>query len=127
MLVHQPIDKPPTLSDDFYVRCEGPDQGLINSWVCGIAMSKVDPALATRAKAGELPVLPWKGGIAKHILRTDKVGALHYLAAWQGLRGEDLNIFQGVDVQMTCTRFGVPVTFTDNVDRLLQTDQSEET
>lgn len=127
MHIQLSIDNPPLPSEDFYARCEGPDQGLINAWLCGIEKSIEEPALAAMAKAGELPPLTWKGGVAKGIKRIDKIGSLQYLAAWQGLRGQDLNILQGLDVQITCARFGVTVTFTDDVKRLLQTEESEET
>lgn len=120
MRIRHPISHPPTPSEDWYERWEGPDQGLICSWLRGIEKGLEDPALAAKAKAGELPVLPWRGGVEKTIKRTDKVGALQYLAAWQGLRGEDLDIELGVEVQMTCTRTGVPVTFTGNTEQLLK-------
>lgn len=100
----------------------GPDLGLICSWLRGIEMGRERPDLATKAKAGELPVLPWKGGIEKKILRRDKIGAFQYLAAWQGLRGEDLDIDTATDQQMACSRTGVPVTFTSDIERLLKED-----
>lgn len=101
--------------------------GLINAWLCGISMANNDPSLADKALAGELPVLPWKGGIPKRILRLDKIGSLQYLAALQGLRGEDLNIEQGVEVTVTCSRFGVPVLFTDDIKKLLTHVEGDET
>jgi hypothetical protein len=125
--IHAKIGSPPPLSDDYYERCEGPDEGLINSWLCGIRLALSDPTLAAKARAGELPVLTWKGGLEKAIKRKDKVGALQYLAAWQGLRGEDLNIELGVEVNMTCTSTGVPVTFTGQVQKLLQALEDDET
>lgn len=93
--------------------------GLINAWLSGIDLAQHKPDLSLKAKAGELPVLPWKGGLAKEIKKLDKVGSLQYLAAWQGLRGEDLDIEQGVEVSKTCSRFGVPVLFTDDIKKLL--------
>jgi hypothetical protein len=120
------IGSPPLPSEDYYERCHGPDQGLINSWLCGIRLALGDQILAAKAIAGELPVLPWKGGLDKKIMRKDKVGALQYLAAWQGLRGEDLNIELGREVNMTCAATGVPVTFTGQVQKLLQAQENDE-
>ena len=100
--------------------------GLINAWLSGIAIAQHQPDVALKAKAGELPVLPWKGGVAKKLKKSDKIGALQYMAAWQGLRGEDLDIQQGVEVSMTCSRFGVPVLFTDNIKKLLSNAEEDE-
>ena len=44
-------------------RWEGVDQGLIVSWERGQDMQRESPELAVRALAGELVVLPWKGGV----------------------------------------------------------------
>lgn len=126
MKIYESIDNPPTVSADFFERCDGPDEGLINSWLCGINQALQVPSMAAKAKAGELPVLAWKGGIEKKIKRKDKVGALQYLAAWQGLRGEDLNIELGTEVQIVCTRTGVSVTFTGQLQKLLQAGAEDE-
>lgn len=120
MRIYQPIAFPPPAETDWHKRHEGQDKGLISCWLIGIEKARQDPDLATRAQAGELPVLPWRGGVDKAIKRTDKVGALHYLAAWQGLRGEDLDIELGVEVHKTCTRTGVGVLFTDDISKLLR-------
>jgi hypothetical protein len=119
MRVHKLITNPPTPSSDWHERWEGPDKGLVSCWLRGIEKAKEDPALATKAKANELPPLPWKGGVEKSIKRLDKVGALSYLAAWQGLRGENLDIDLNAEVLMTCQRTGVPVLFTSNIVKLL--------
>lgn len=127
MKVRASITNPPTASTDFHERCHGPDGGLVNSWLCGVRQGLEDPSIAIKAKAGELPVLIWKGGIAKAIKSKCKIGSLQYLAAWQGLRGDDLNIDLGVEVKMICTRFSVPVLFTDQLSKLLEADEDVET
>lgn len=119
MLVQASITNPPPDSNAWSVRMEGPDRGVINAWLRGIEKSKESPALVTAAKAGELPLMAWKGGVEKAIARKDKVGSLHYLAAWQALRGEDLNVDTDSEVSMTCTRTGVPVLFTLDIGKLL--------
>ena len=70
----------------------GDDAGLIKCWEVGRKLSDREPELAERAKKGELPVLGWKGGVAKKIKKKEKYGTLLYLAQWQGLRGEDLDV-----------------------------------
>jgi hypothetical protein len=127
MLIYHLISNPPTPSEDWHERWEGSDQGLICNWLRGIEKGQENPDLATRAKAGELPILAWKGGLEKFIKTKTKVGAMAYLATWQGLRGEDLNIDPDAEVSITCSRTGVPVLFTNQVHKLLQTDESEET
>lgn len=118
MEIRHSIKDPPTPSENWRERWEGHDQGLICSWLRGIEKAQQEPALAVKAKAGELPVLAWRGGVDMPIKRKDKLGTLLYLATWQGLRGEELNITLGVDVVMTCSRTGVPVTFTNDTGRL---------
>ena len=70
----------------------GPDNGLIMSWEVDREKGLADPDLAERARNGELPALAWKGGIDKMLKKTEKYGTLKYLAQWQGLRGDDLDI-----------------------------------
>lgn len=125
MRIHQEIASPPILSEDWYKRWEDTDQGLICCWLRGIEKSREDNALADKAKAGELPVLAWKGGVEKSIKMKTKVGALTYLATWQGLRGEDLDIDTDLEVSLTCSRTGVLVLFTNQIHKILQPEASE--
>jgi hypothetical protein len=62
---------------------------------------------------GELPQLPWKGGIARTDKKppTEKFGTLQYLAMWQGLRGEDLDLDLVGATEVRCARTGTVVTF----------------
>jgi hypothetical protein len=71
---------------------EGPDRGLIWCWELGRERRKKEPELAARARNGELPLLGWKGGVEQKGKQKKKYGSLYYLAEWQGLRGEDLDI-----------------------------------
>ena len=81
---------------------------LITAWEAGRAMATKQPSLAASALAGELPVLPYKGGVEKAI-KGSKVGTLFYLAMWQGLRGEDLSIDTDARPTAVCSRHGVTV------------------
>ena len=95
----------------------GEDKGLITCWEVGRELRIKDPELARRAERGELPVLGWKGGVEKKIKKREKCGTLFYLAQWQGLRGEDLNIDLSEEVEMTCAETGVPVRFTGDFEK----------
>lgn len=97
----------------------GNDQGLITCWETGRKLRDTQPSLATLAEAGELPLLPWKGGIDGDPKLKRKVGSLNYLAAWMGLRNEDLRIDLSEEPVVTCTRTGVEVTFTYDTSKLL--------
>lgn len=117
-------------------RWHGPDGGLIWCWERGRLMRAERPEIARRAENGELPVLPWKGGIAnpqqdeegrsedegqsaqqREAGRTSgknnnkKRGTLEYLAMWQGLRNEDLNISLADRTEITCSATGKTVVF----------------
>ena len=96
-------------------RWNGPDQGLITSWEVGRKLSEKKPKLAERAKKGELPVLGWKGGVGKKIKKKEKYGTLFYLAQWQGLRGEDLDIDLSKEIELICSKTGMKVIYTGDV------------
>ena len=65
-----------------------------------------------------MPVLGYKGGVEKILKKKEKIGALNYIAEWQALRGEDLNIDMDEEMVLTCTRTGVTVTFTMDLEKL---------
>lgn len=69
--------------------------------------------------------MAWKGGVPKALKVKNKIGALHYLATWQGLRGEDLTIDTDREISLTCTRYGVPVLFTGDTKKLLMAADSD--
>ncbi|PKO52613.1 MAG: hypothetical protein CVU27_03515 [Betaproteobacteria bacterium HGW-Betaproteobacteria-20] len=103
---------------------KGFDKGLIACWERGREKSLENPELSRLCKNGELPVLAWKGGVDKKI-KGKKYGSLFYLATWQGLRGEDLNINQCQDTTIICTKTEVEVIFTPNL-LTYETSKSEE-
>jgi hypothetical protein len=74
-----------------------------------------DPEIAGRAKMDELPVLGWRGGVDKKLKgKKVKFGTFFYLAQWQGLRGEDLDIDTSIEKTIVCSRTGMAVVFTDD-------------
>jgi hypothetical protein len=76
-------------------RWDGPDRGLIWCWERGRQIRVEDPELAARTVDGELPdSLNWKRR------------SLQYLAQWQGLRGEDLEIWLDGEREIACVKTG---------------------
>jgi len=104
----EPIREDPSFDE----RWRGPDKGLITCWEVGRERSKDNPELVERVKNGELPNLGWKGGVEKNIKNKVKYGCLNYLAEWQGLRGEDLDIELNEEREMTCSKTGMKVIYT---------------
>ena len=92
----------------------GPDRGLIWCWERGRQIRVVEPELAARADKGELIVLAWKGGVVEKLNIETKPGTLQYLATWQGLRGEDLDIALEAERLIMCSKTGQTVAFSAN-------------
>ena len=116
--VAQAVGNPRSTQITWDDRWEGPDRGLICSWVRGIEKARETPTLREQALRGELPPLAWKGGGNQAIKAGKRVGSVHYLAMWQGLRGDALDIDTDAPVSLTCTRFQTLVTFTGDVQTL---------
>ena len=114
--ISEPIRKQLTWDE----RWDRDDKGLIACWERGRVMSKEVPPLASLAGNGELVILPWKGGVEKSLKNRKKFGALQYLAMWQGLRGENLDINLTIDVVVICSRTKMEVTFTHDLSKLAE-------
>ncbi len=93
-------------------RWKAEDLGVITAWEVGRELREKGSPLAAMAERGELPVLPWKGGVAQRTKKGSKYGTLWYLAEWQGLRGDDLDIDLDEEVEMTCSKTDMTVTYT---------------
>lgn len=98
----------------------GTDNGLITCWEVGRELSKKDLELAERARNGELPILGWKGGVDKVIKKKEKYGSLQYLAQWQGLRSEDLNIDLNDEIEIICSKTKMKVIYTADRSKYLE-------
>lgn len=81
-------------------------------------MAESDPELSRRALSGELMVLGWRGGVAKQLLQPKTDGTLNYLAQWQGLRGDDLNIETDQVFTLTCSTTGTKIYYSRGKDDL---------
>lgn len=101
-------------------RWEGPDRGLIACWERGREKAAEDRALAKAARRGELVVLPWKGGVGRATKQAKKFGSHFYLAMWQGLREEPLNIDTEQEISLTCTLTGMLVIYTPDAAKYSQ-------
>lgn len=98
-------------------RWKGDDEGLIACWEVGRELSIKEPQLAEKAKSGELPVLGWKGGVEKKTKKKEKYGTFYYLAQWQGLRGNDLDVDVSEEKEMICAKTGIKVIYTNDINK----------
>ena len=98
-------------------RWHGPDQGLIAAWERGRELSVESPAVADQARMGWLVTLPWKGGVDQALKARQKFGTLRYLAMWQGLRGESLDIDTDAEIRLRCTKTHVTVVYTNDLSK----------
>ena len=114
MKIHRSTSEPNRANAPWQERWNDTDQGLIACWERGREKGRHEPSLAALARDGQLVVLPWKGGIEKAIKSKKKFGTLFYLAMWQGLRGEDLDIELAKEIACTCTATGMTVVFTND-------------
>jgi len=55
--------------------------------------------------------MAWKGGVEEKMKAQRKAGTLKYLATWQGLRDEDLDITLDGERVIVCTRTEQAVVF----------------
>ena len=115
--INRSINEPDRGDLPFQERWRGPDKGLINCWEIGRRLARENPELAEKAKNDELPSLGWKGGSDTVLKVKKKYGVLFYLAEWQGLRADDLNIDLSKEYVMTCSKTGLEVTFTLDFDK----------
>ena len=112
MKIHRSIAEPIRQIADWEKRWNDSDHGLIACWERGREKSAEDTSLAAQARLGQLVILPWKGGVEKALKVKQKYGTFFYLAMWQGLRGDDLNIDDEIDSALTCTVTKMTVVFT---------------
>jgi hypothetical protein len=111
------INEPIRIEPNFEERWGTTELGLLTSWERGREKRLESPELAAQASLGQLVVLPWKGGVEKALQKQAKFGVFNYLAMWQGLRGEDLNIDPSTEMTLTCTVTSMTVTFTDDMSK----------
>lgn len=127
MRIHRLQSEPLRIDPDWTERWERDDKGLISCWECGRETAIRRPEQATLALAGELLVLPWRGGVDKNAPKNPKrkVGTLYYLAMWQGLRGEDLDIDMSRGASLACAATGTVVTYQLDVSHIKEEEDVE--
>lgn len=114
-LLFASIASPPPEAIDYDARWATIEAAALTCWHGGQRLRR-EPGWADardRAVAGELPILPWRGGVEADTpaQAASRSGTLQYLAMWQGLRNEDLRIHTDIDTTLTCSRTGAQVTF----------------
>lgn len=109
--IHEPIRAGLSWKDLW----QGPDQGLIWCWERGRQERLERPADAEKAGNGELISLDWRGCVRKKLKVPKANGSLKYLATWQGIRGEDLDIDTELEYTLVCSRFGQAVVNSANM------------
>lgn len=112
--VYRSIEEPIREGELSYAeRWLGEDRGLITCWEVGRKLAERKPELVFQAKNDQLPTLGWKGGIPEKIPKYKwRWGSLNYLAEWQALRDEDLDIDLDEEPELVCSRTGIKVIFT---------------
>lgn len=95
----------------------GSDHGVVAAWERGREIAGKSPEIADRVKAGQLPILPWKGGVERALKGKEKFGTLRYLAMWRGLRGEDLDIHLDKEYSLICSVTGQRVVYTGDLSK----------
>jgi hypothetical protein len=105
------VDQPIREGLSWSERWEGSDKGLIWCWERGRQKRLEDPDRAALADKGELVLLGWKGGVEKKLKIKKKPGTLKYLATWQGLRGENLDLALEGERVIVCTKTRQAVVF----------------
>ena len=113
MKIHRSIDVSIRTGGSWEDRWEGPDCGLVACWEAGRELAIREPELARLATLGQLPILPWRGGVEK-ATKGPKFGSYYYLAMLQGLRNQDLDVDLATEVKLVCAMTGMAVTFTSN-------------
>lgn len=109
--LYRSIDEPIREGLSWDERWKGPDNGLILCWERGREYRVEEPDLVERAERGELPIGAWKGGVKEKLKIERKAGTLQYLATWQGMRGEDLDIDLEGERTIFCSKTGQAVVF----------------
>lgn len=104
------VESAPVPHQTYAERWEGPDGGLVAAWRQGLLMRELRPDWVQAADQNELPELPWRGG-GSEVIKGKRMGTWLYLAMWQGLRGEALDINTAEPLEMQCARTRVTTLF----------------
>lgn len=113
--LYRSISEPIRKGLSWHERWDRDDKGLIACWENGRELGLKDSEKAEQAKRGELIRFGWTGGVSTKLKTNVFHGTLFYLAKWQGLRGEDLNIDIDGDTFLTCTKTGQVVKYNSSI------------
>ena len=82
------------------------------SWQWRLVQPESPAERCARAAKGELVLDGWRGGVKEKLKDSlKKNGTLKYLATWQGMRGEDLDIDLDAERIIVCSRCNQAVLF----------------
>lgn len=62
--------------------------------------------------------LVWKGGVEKKFLKTTKYESMYYLAIWERLRGENLNINLDSEQSVASAATAIMIIVMPNIEKL---------
>lgn len=119
MKLQRSINEPIRNVTEWDLRWNGDDKGLIVCWERGREMRLESPLLSEQAINGQLVVLPWKGGVERAIKKKHKFGTFNYLAMWQGLRNQDLDIDTAEELSLACSVTRMEVIFSSDINKFL--------
>lgn len=111
MKISRLINEPIREGLSWHERWDADDNGLIACWENGRELALKNPAKAEQARNGELIRFGWTGGVSEKLKADVFHGSLFYLAKWQGLRGDNLDIDVDADTVLTCTKTGQVVRY----------------
>lgn len=121
--IERSIEIPIRKFSSFEERWRGEDKGLITAWEVGREKAINNPELKKLALNDELPILGYVGGYEKKLTNVkSKYASFYYLAQWQGLRGDDLDIDFERDEEkfLICTKTQMKTIFTSDSKRFKQ-------
>lgn len=116
-LIYRSTNEPKREGLSWADRWKGTDEGLITCWEVGRNKRASNPDLVAKVERNELPALGWKGGGDNKLKIKKKYGSLNYLAQWQGLRGQNLEIDTSIEIKLTCSKTDMVVTFTGDLSK----------
>jgi hypothetical protein len=111
--IYRSIEEPIRTGLSWKETWQGPDQGLIWCWERGRQYRQEFPEKAAAAERGELVPDGWRGGVREKLknVAVKRDGTMQYLATWQGMRGEALNLDIDATYSLVCSRTGQIVEF----------------
>lgn len=126
MLIERKVDTPPRDGLNWAALWADLPTTLVSCWDRGREKAREDPLLAEACLRGELPLLPWAGGVERKLKSGRRAGSLQYVAMWQGLRGDVLRVDTDGVTWLVCSRTGVRVSCSADTGQLQGAELDED-